>query len=116
MKVPGKRDRRVRAKGSKALRAALTQSGHAAGNTKTYLGAVYHRLAGRRGKKCAAVATGRYILNAGYAILRTPGVVYRDFGATYFDQRDRQALVRREIRRLEALGYRVPVESPLQAS
>ena len=102
-------------KGSKALRAALTQSGHAAGKTRTYLGAVYHRLAGRRGKQRAAVATGRHILIAVYAILRTPGAVYEDLGATYFDQRDRQALVRREIRRLEALGYRVRVEPTSQA-
>ncbi len=43
-------------KGSKALRAALTQSGHASGKSQTYFGAVYHRLAGRRGKKRAAVS------------------------------------------------------------
>lgn len=97
-------------KGSKALRAALTQSGHAAGKTKTYLGAVYHRLAGRRGKQRAAVATGRHILIAAYAILRVPDVVYQDLGANYFDQRNAGAVMRREIRRLEALGYRVTVE------
>ena len=97
-------------KGSKALRTALTQSGHAAGKTRTYLGAVYHRLAGRRGKQRAAMATGRHILIAVYHILRTPGTVYQDLGANYFDERDKQAVVRREIRRLEALGYRVSVE------
>jgi hypothetical protein len=37
-------------------------------------------------------------------------------GATYFDQRDRQAVVRREIRRREALGYRVMVEPTSAAS
>lgn len=97
-------------KGSKALPAALTQSGHAAGKTKTYLGAVYHRLAGRRGKQRAAIATGRHILIAAYAILRVPDVVYQDLGANYFDQRNAGAVMRREIRRLEALGYRVTVE------
>jgi len=97
-------------KGSKALRTALTQSGHAAGKTRTYLGAVYHRLAGRRGKQRAAMATGRHIRIAVYHILRTPGTVYQDLGAHYFDARDKQAVVRREIRRLEALGYRVSVE------
>ncbi len=75
-------------KGSKALRAVLTQSGHAAGKTKTYLGAVYHRLAWRRGKQRAAIATGRHILIAAYAILCAPDVVYQDLGANYFDQRD----------------------------
>lgn len=98
-------------KGSKALRAALTQSGHAAGKTQTYLGAVYRRLAGRRGKRRAAVATGRHLLIAVYAILRDAETVYQDLGPNYFDLRDREALVRREIRRLEALGVRVSVAS-----
>jgi len=97
-------------KGSKALRAALTQSGHAAGKTKTYLGSVYHRLAGRRGKKRAAVATGRHILIAVYMILRDSETVFEDLGVDYFDQRDPSAVVRREIRRLQSLGYRVTVE------
>jgi transposase len=89
---------------------ALTQSGHAASKRRTYLGAVYHRPAARRGKQRAATAAGRHILIAVYHILRTPGTVYQDLGANYFDERDKQAVVRREIRRLEALGYRVSVE------
>lgn len=97
-------------KGSKALREALVEAGQAAGKTKTYLGAVYHHLAGRRGKKRAAMATGRHILIAAYAILKTPDTVYHDLGINYFDQRDRQAVVRRETRRLEALGYKVTLE------
>ena len=106
----GKRQPAGTRKGSKALREALVESGQAAAKTRTYLGAVYRRLAGRRGKKRAAVAVGRHILTATYAILKTPGTVYQDLGADYFDQRDRQAIVRRETRRLEALGYRVTVE------
>jgi hypothetical protein len=51
-----------------------------------------------------------------YAIWWTQGAVYEDLGATYFDQRDRQALVRREIWRLQALGYRVMVEPTSAAS
>ena len=97
-------------KGSKALREALVESGQAAGKTKTYLGAVYHRLAGRRGKKRAAMATGRHILTAAYAILKTADTEYEDFGVNYFDQRDRRMVVRRETRRLEALGYKVTLE------
>ena len=97
-------------KGSKALREAVVEAGQAAGRTRTYLGAVYHRLAGRRGKQRAAVATGRHILVAAYHILRAPDTVYQDLGADYFDQRDRAAVLRRHTRRLEALGYRVTVE------
>lgn len=71
---------------------------------------MYHLLAGRRGKQRAALATVSHILIAVYHILRTPGTVYQDLGANYFDERDKQAVVRRESRRLEALGYRVSVE------
>ena len=111
MKVPAKQAHPARTrKGSKALREALVEAGQAAGQTKTYLGAVYHRLAGRRGKKRAAMVTGRHILIAAYAILKTPDTVYQDLGINYFDQRDRQAVVRRETRRLEALGYKVTIE------
>jgi transposase len=105
----GKRQPAGTRKGSKAWRAALVESGQAAGKTRTDLGAVYRRLAGRRGKKRAAVAVGRHSLTAIYAILKTPGTVYHDLGADDFDQRDRQAIVRRETCRLEALGYRVTV-------
>ena len=97
-------------KGSKALREALVEAGQAAGRTRTYLGTVYHRLAGRRGKQRAAVATGRHILIAVYAILKTPDTVYQDLGVNYFDARDRAAVVRRQTRRLEALGYRVTLD------
>ncbi len=72
------------------------EAGQAAGKTKTYLGAVYHRLAGRRGKKRAAMAIGRHILIAAYAIVKTPNTVYQDLGINYFDQRDRQTVVRRQ--------------------
>lgn len=51
-----------------------------------------------------------HILTATYAILKTPGTVYQDLGAEYFEQRNRQAIVRRATRRQEALGYRVTVE------
>jgi len=49
-------------------------------------------------------------LIAAYAILRASDVVYQDLGANYFYQRDPSAVVRREIRRLEAPGYRMTVE------
>jgi hypothetical protein len=36
---------------------------------------------------------------------------YRDLGANYFDEHERQAVERRLVRRLERLGYRVALES-----
>ena len=97
-------------KGNRALRAALVEAAHAAGHTKqTYLGAQFRRLAARRGKKRAAVAVGHSILVIAYHLL-TEGTVYQDLGAQYFDQRARQEVERRLVRRLEALGYTVALE------
>jgi transposase len=97
-------------RGSKALREAVTEAGRAASRTRPYLGAVYHRLAGRRGANRTATAVGRHILIAAYHILTSPETVYQDWGANYFDERDRAAVIRRATRRLEALGVRVTVE------
>jgi len=45
-----------------------------------------------------------------YHILRGTDTVYHDLGPNYFDERDRQAVIRRAMRRLETLGYRVTLE------
>jgi transposase len=97
-------------KGSPWLRAILIEAAHAAGRTKdTYLGALYRRLVARKGKKRAAVAVARHILVIVYHILRDHEA-YHDLGAAYLDQRDRQAVERRLVRRLEALGYDVSLQ------
>ena len=84
---------------------------HAAARTKgTYLAAQYKRIAARRGAGRAAVAVGHSILVIVYHLLRD-GIVYQDLGATWFDERDRSATVRRTVRRLEVLGYRVTLEA-----
>ena len=36
--------------------------------------------------------------------------IYRDLGAHYFDERDRQAVERRLVARLEGLGYKVSLD------
>ncbi len=103
----GKRKSGKTRQGSPWLRAILIEAAHAAGRTKdTYLGAQYRRLLARRGKKRAAVAVARSILIIVYHIL-TDHEPYHDLGGTYFDQRDRQAIEHRLVRRLEALGYDV---------
>ena len=100
-------------KGNPWLRAALVQAAHAAGRTKhTYLAAQYRRLAARRGKKRAPVAVGHSILVIAYHLLRTRQRPYHDLGPGHFDQRDRERVERRLVRRLEALGYRVALEPP----
>jgi transposase len=103
----GKRQSGRTRKGNPWLRALLVEAAQAAGRTKhTYLGAQYRRLAGRRGKKRAAVAVGHSILVIIYHLL-TEERDYQDLGGQYFDERDRQRVERRLVRRLEALGYTV---------
>ena len=106
----GKRRSGKTRKGSPWLRACLVQAAHAAARTKgTYLAAQYRRLAARRGKARAAVAVAHSILIIAYHLL-TEGTVYRDLGGNYFDERDRQAVERRLVHRLESLGYTVSLQ------
>jgi transposase len=103
----GKRRSGRTRKGSPWLRALLVQAAHAAARTKgTYLAAQYRRLAARRGRARAAIAVGHSILVIAYHVL-TEGTVYRDLGANYFDQHDRQGVTHRLVHRLEGLGYTV---------
>jgi transposase len=102
-------------KGNSWLRRLLIQSAHAAAHSKnTYLAAQYHRIASRRGPKRAAMAVAHSILVIIYHVLRDR-VPYRDLGSTYFDERDRQQVERRLVRRLERLGYQVELQPRAQA-
>ncbi|MBK9715421.1 MAG: IS110 family transposase [Kouleothrix sp.] len=102
-------------KGSCWLRQALIEAAHGAARSKeTYFAALFRRIAARRGKKRALVAVGHAVLVAAYHML-TRKEPYRDLGVNYFDERDRLAVERRTIRRLERLGYRVELV-PSQAA
>jgi transposase len=106
----GKRRSGKTRKGSPWLRSTLIEAARAAGRSKgTYLAAQYHRLAARRGTKRAAVAVGHTILLIVDRLL-SEGDVYRDLGERYFDERDRRAVERRLVSRLEGLGYKVALE------
>jgi transposase len=106
----GKRRSGRTRKGSPWLRTLLVQAAHAGARKKdTSLGAQYRRLAARRGKSRAAVAVGHTILVIAYYLLRD-GTVYHDLGPHYFDERDRRAVERRLVHRLEGLGYTVSLE------
>jgi transposase len=107
----GKRKSGKTRKGDAWLREALVDAAHAAARTRgTYLNAQYHRLAGRRGKKRAAVAAAHSILVAIYHMLKDQQA-YQDLGFNYFDQRDKDALAHRMAKRLRALGYKVTIEA-----
>jgi transposase len=98
-------------KGSPWLRAALAEAAHAAARKKgSYLAAQYHRLAAKRRAGRAAVGVGHSILVIAYHLIKE-GQEYREIGGNYFDERDRQAVIRRCVSRIEELGCRVNVDS-----
>lgn len=97
-------------KGNRALRTGLTQLAHAAALTKgTYVSALYHRLAARRGKKRAIMAVAHSIVVSAFDML-SRNEPYHELGATYFDDHQREHLIDRLTRRMERLGYRVTLE------
>jgi transposase len=112
----GKRTSGRTNKGSPWLRKLLVQAALAAGRTKnTYLSAQYGRLAARRGKKRATIAVGHTILVIIFHVLRDQKP-YEDLGGNFFDQRERQAVQKRLVQRLEKLGYDVSLEPAAHAA
>ena len=97
--------------GNRYLRGALIEAGLAATRAKgTALQARYYRVKRHRGHKKAVVATAHQILEISYYLLRDQ-VTYRELGADYFDRRDRDRTVRRNVKQLEALGFTVTLEA-----
>lgn len=93
--------------GNHALQAILIEAARAAARTRnTYLSAQYRRLAARRGANRAAVAVAHTLSDTIYYMLLR-GTTYQDLGPNFFDERDREATIRRLTRRLEGLGYEV---------
>jgi transposase len=106
----GKRQSGTTRKGNRYLRGALVQSALAATRKKnSALQARYYRVKRHRGHKKAIVAVGHQLLEIAYYIMRD-GVTYRELGGDYFARRDAERAVRRNVRQLEALGYRVTIE------
>jgi len=97
--------------GNPALRKGLVQAAHGAKRRKgTYLAAQYHRRAARRGKKRAIVAVAHSILLIAYHML-SRRQAYRELGGNYFDERKRESVTNRLVRRLEKSGYQVALET-----
>ena len=97
-------------KGNRWLKRILLEVSWAASRSKgTYLKALYHRLAARRGKKRAVVAVGHTILVIIYHLLRD-NVPYEELGADYFDKLNVAYIKRHHVRRLKSLGFTVSIE------
>jgi len=104
-KKPGKTK-----KANSTLKKTLVQSGRAAANSKdTYLNAQYRRIAARRGANRAAVAVGHSILVICYHMIKNR-TRYNDLGADFFQNRNRDSLIRQNVKRLQALGFIVTLE------
>jgi transposase len=98
-------------RGNAWLRRTLAEVANVVSRTKgTYLAAQFRRIAARRGKGRAVVAVGHSVLVAIYHMLTTHEP-YRDLGADYFDDRQREQVQRRLVHRLERLGYAVTLEA-----
>ena len=108
----GKRLSGKTTKGNPRLRAALAEVVWVISHMKdNYLSAQYHRLARRIGKAKAIVAISHSLLVIIYHMLRDQKA-YRDLGPTYFETRDIERLRTAAVRRLEALGYTVSLQTP----
>jgi hypothetical protein len=97
-------------KGNSEVRDILTECAWSAGKTASYIGAQFHRLHRRFGKKGggkAAIAVAHTLIMIVWHALhdQTP---YRELGHDYFTRRDNPDAARHHlIHRLEALGYHV---------
>ena len=93
--------------GNAHLKAALGMAAfNIAKQHNSYLSARYRRLAARRGKKRAIVATERAILTAIWHML-TDGTFYQDPGPDYYLKHNPARRANQAIRELTSLGYQV---------
>ena len=82
----------------------------AAARTPTFLGERHQRIARRRGRAKAQVATGRSILVVIWHLLNDPQARYADLGPDYHASRtDKDKKIRNHIRQLQALGLTVTI-------
>jgi transposase len=95
--------------GNRYLRTTLVESAQGAARKKdSYPKALFHRLAGKRGKKRAMVAVAHSTLETAYYVLSRKQP-YRDLGGNYFDQRNPAVVLKRLLKRIENLGFQVTV-------
>ena len=74
------------------------------GRTNTALGAFYRRIASRAGKAKAVTATARKLAELFYNTLRY-GMAYEDPGASYYEERYRDRVLKGLRRRAKEFGY-----------
>lgn len=96
-------------KGNKLLRATLITCAHSAVNNKnSYFYAQFKRISAHRGSKRAYVAVAHSMLIAVYHILKD-GVGYKDLGAGYYNQFNKERKINSYLKKLKTLGWEPPV-------
>lgn len=95
-------------KGNSMLRTTLVTCAHAAvKNKKSYFYAQFMRISAHRGKKRAYLAVAHSMLIAIYHILKD-GVAFKDLGAEYYNQFNRERKINAYLKKLNALGWVAP--------
>ena len=96
-------------KGNVLLRTTLITCAHSAvKNKSSYFYAQFMRISARRGSKRAYVAIAHSMLIAIYHILKD-GVTFKDLGANYYNQFNKERKINAYLKRLKVLGWEPPV-------
>lgn len=108
-KSAGKRRCGKTRKGNAFLRSTLVVCAHSAvKNKNSFFYAQFQRISARRGNKRAYVAVAHSMLVAIYHVLKD-GVVFKDLGAGYYNQFNRERKTNSYLKKLKALGWEEPV-------
>jgi transposase len=95
-------------KGNRYLAAITGETAAAVSKTQTREGARYRRLARRRGKAKALVATSNTQLKVYHKLLSSPGMRYEDLGPDYYERRRNiHRQIAHHVGKLGALGFEV---------
>ena len=93
--------------GNKTLKSTLTQCAKSAKKNKTsFFNAQYNRLVSHRGKNRATMAVAHSMLIAIYFVLC--GSQFKDLGADYYNQFNREKKINSHIKQLSKLGVTIP--------
>jgi len=96
-------------KGNKMLRTMLINCAHSAVKVKnSYFAAQFARISAHRGKKRAYVAVAHSMLIAIFHILND-GVGFKDLGAGYYNQFNKERKANGLLKKLKELGYEVAI-------
>ena len=91
-------------KGHRYLRGARGQAAMTAAQTGTRLGAMYRRIARKRGKQKAIVAVSRVICEIAWILICDPSARYEELGPDYYRPRSPARQTQARIREIERLN------------